>query len=275
VSISAGRLALGDRLRQYRMTAGLSGSELARRLGWQNSKVSRIELARQGVTDADITAWCGPCQISDDEAAALHDELRAIRMEEARLSGALRAGHAAVQHEVEDREAHATRIRVFDHAVVPGLAQTPEYARQLFIRLAELRDTPRDADAAVAVRMRRQQVLYDPNRQVEMLVTEAALRYPPCTKEAMAGQIDRLLGLASLSTVWFGIIPLDTPLTVLPLHGFWIFDDSLATVEILNTEMATTDPEDVALYQKVFDELKAASVTQERARQVLLRLAAR
>jgi transcriptional regulator with XRE-family HTH domain len=256
------------------MTAGLSGSELARRLGWQNSKVSRIELARQGVTDADIAAWCGPCQVSDDEESALHDELRAIRMEEARLSGALRAGHAAVQQEVEDREAQATHIRVFDHAVVPGLAQTPEYARQLFIRLAELHDTPRDADAAVAVRMRRQQVLYDPNRHVEMLITEAALRYPPCTKEAMTGQIDRLLGLASQSTVWFGIIPLDTPLVVLPLHGFWIFDDSLATVEILNTEMATTAPGDVALYQKAFDELRAAAVTQERARQILLRLAA-
>lgn len=273
MSTSAGRLALGDRLRQYRIAAGLSGQELARRLGWQNSKVSRIENAKQGVTDSDITAWCGECQITADEATALHDELRAIRLDEARLSGALRAGHAAVQREVEDREAGAHRIRVFDHAVVPGLVQTAEYARQLFVRLAELHETPRDTDAAVEVRMRRQQVLYDPTRQVEILMTEAALRYPLCTKEAMAGQLDRLISLSSLSGLWFGVIPLNTTLTVLPLHGFWIFDEQLTTVEILNTEMATREPEDIALYAKVFEELKAAAATGAEARGVLARIA--
>jgi transcriptional regulator with XRE-family HTH domain len=251
----------------------LSGQELARRLGWQNSKVSRIENAKHGVTDSYITAWCDACKVTGDEAAALHDELRAIRLDEARLSGALRAGHAAVQREVEDREAGAHQIRVFDHAVVPGLVQTAEYARQLFVRLAQLHNTPRDTDAAVEVRMRRQQVLYDPTRHVEILMTEGALHYPICTRDAIAGQLDRLISLSSLASLWFGIVPLGTTLTVLPLHGFWIFDDQLATVEILNTEMATREPEDVALYAKVFDELKAAAVTGSDARGVLTRIA--
>ncbi len=38
--------------------AGLTGRELARRCGWHESKVSRIEHARTAPSAEDVCAWC-------------------------------------------------------------------------------------------------------------------------------------------------------------------------------------------------------------------------
>lgn len=53
----SGREALGARLRELRTEAGLQGRELADRLGWQRSKVSRLENGKQTATAADLQAW--------------------------------------------------------------------------------------------------------------------------------------------------------------------------------------------------------------------------
>ena len=52
------RLAFGDALRQLREAAGMSGKELAHQAGWNPSKVSRIETAKQSVSDADVVTYC-------------------------------------------------------------------------------------------------------------------------------------------------------------------------------------------------------------------------
>lgn len=43
------RVALGARLRELRSGAGLNGKEVAETLGWQRSKVSRLETDRKSV----------------------------------------------------------------------------------------------------------------------------------------------------------------------------------------------------------------------------------
>ncbi|MFF1518014.1 helix-turn-helix domain-containing protein [Streptomyces sp. NPDC058305] len=40
------RVALGSRLRMLRAEAGLDGKGIAERLGWQRSKVSRLETGK-------------------------------------------------------------------------------------------------------------------------------------------------------------------------------------------------------------------------------------
>ncbi|MFF5992564.1 Scr1 family TA system antitoxin-like transcriptional regulator, partial [Prauserella flavalba] len=166
----ARRLALGDQLRLLREAAGLSGKRLAERLGWQPSKVSRIENARQAVTDSDVVALAGALELSGGQAAELREELRSIRADEARWSQQLRAGHRVVQHNVAEAERAARHIRVFSLTLVPGLLQTAEYARYVFASLANLHESPRDTDDAVRARMDRQQVLYDESKQVDLLI---------------------------------------------------------------------------------------------------------
>ena len=51
------RELLGVRLRELRRNAGITGVELARQLGWMQSKVSRLECGRQTASRDDIEAW--------------------------------------------------------------------------------------------------------------------------------------------------------------------------------------------------------------------------
>lgn len=75
------RESLGARLRELRVEAGMEGKDLAARLGWQSSKVSRLQNGRQTPTRDDLTAWAdGIGQPS--VKAELHGLLAALHMKQ-------------------------------------------------------------------------------------------------------------------------------------------------------------------------------------------------
>ncbi|MER7980421.1 helix-turn-helix transcriptional regulator [Streptomyces sp. NPDC095817] len=61
-AVHAARLQLASRLREIRKDAGLTSTELARRLDWYPSKVSRIEHARTPPAITDIRVWCAAAE---------------------------------------------------------------------------------------------------------------------------------------------------------------------------------------------------------------------
>lgn len=61
----SGREALGTRVRELRAEAGLNGKEFAARLGWQPSKVSRLQAGKQTPTHADLEAWATAADRTD------------------------------------------------------------------------------------------------------------------------------------------------------------------------------------------------------------------
>jgi transcriptional regulator with XRE-family HTH domain len=262
--------ALGQRLRELRAQAGfLTGKQFATVLGWQQSKVSRIENGNQVPTDSDVTAWFAATGTPESVASALHDELREIRIEAASWRRQLRTGHQDRQRRAATTERKSGRIRAFEMGLLPGLVHTADYARHVLILHARLHGASLDVGDAVAVRMQRQHVLYDETKSIELLITESALRYAPCPPGVMVTQIDRLLAIASLPTVRFGIIPLDTQIPVIALHGFWIFDTNVI-VETIDSEITAEDPADLDLYNTVMDELWTVAAESERASAILL-----
>lgn len=263
------RLEFGDRLREARDRAEFSGKEFAIAAGWHPSKVSKIETGKQLATDSDVLTWVRLCQLPEPGASQLRDELRTIRLEAASWKRQLRTGHQQRQDQSREAEAQADAIRAFELVVVPGLVQTADYARHVFSTSAELQQVPQDTDAAVQVRLERQHALYDSAKHVELLIAESALRYFACPAQTMLAQIDRLLALCGLSTVRFGIIPLNTRLPYIPASGFWIVGDAVF-VETVNTEINTDDPDDLALYHRLIDNLWLAAVEGDDARRLLV-----
>jgi transcriptional regulator with XRE-family HTH domain len=263
------KLEFGDRLRNLHDQAGLTGRALAQRLGWQSSKVSRIVQGKQTPTDSDLRQWLSACGVSESVAAGMANELRELRLEYSTWRRQLRGGMAARQQSWVDLARSTTRFRIVESSTVPGLVQTPEYARHVFRAVSDLHEVPRDVDEAVAARMQRQEVLYDPTKWFEILVFEAALRYPIAPAGAMAGQIDRLMTVAALPSVRFGVITLDTVLPHVPMHGYWIADDAVL-VEMVHGELTPTDPDELALYNRLTDRLWTVAVTDEAARAVLV-----
>ncbi len=119
----------------------------------------------------------------------------------------LAAGHRGRQ-EIAVRQMESTRmIRGLEVSRVPGLFQTPEYARTIFDANASFRGIPPTTEAAVEARMRRQEALYEPGKQFRFLLCEAALYHRSCAADVMAEQLDRLYNLVGQRRVELGVLP--------------------------------------------------------------------
>ncbi|MFI9275141.1 Scr1 family TA system antitoxin-like transcriptional regulator [Kitasatospora sp. NPDC052896] len=172
------RVALGARLRELRTEARtggrLSGRALAERLGWVQSKVSKLESGRQTPTPADLEAWAeatGYPELGDE----LKARLRGLETTYRSLQRQFAAGHRVRQEDAVTETKRTGTIRAFESARIPGLLQTADYARSILTMSSLFLGTPRDTEDAVRARMQRQEALWQPGRSFFFLVWEAAL----------------------------------------------------------------------------------------------------
>jgi hypothetical protein len=224
-----------------------------------------METGRQIPTEDDLQAWVTATGSREEQAAELAALLSAARIEYATWRGVQRiAGGLAGRHaERASWEAATTRIAEYQPALIPGLVQTTPYARALLTSpLAAAMDiTEADADALVAERVKRQDILYQPGRTIEVIVGEAALWSSPSTVGTLLGQLDRLISFAELPSLTFGVVPRDTPMPIAPLACFAVHDNESVLIETLTGEQRIDDPDEVAVYVTAFDHLRAAAAT--------------
>ncbi|MGS2641153.1 Scr1 family TA system antitoxin-like transcriptional regulator [Streptosporangium sp. LJ11] len=266
------RTELGVRLRHLREAAHLSGKELAERLRWQASKVSRIENARQTATEDDVTRWAQAVDASPEIAGELVEQAASLLGRQDSWRQRHRSGLAALQEDIRDVEARTTQLRVFEPGVIIGLLQTTEYARSIFTRIKRLYQAPDEIDAAIRVRMQRQDILYDQSKRFRFVMPEAALRHRLAPLDVMRGQLDRLLAVTALPNVEFGVIPFEASLPSALLNGFWMYDDDHVAVPTRTRDLLLRDPEDVAFYARTFEELCEVAAFREGARSVIVRV---
>jgi hypothetical protein len=85
----------------------------------------------------------------------------------------------------------------------------------------------------------------------------------------MLSQLDKLLIATSLRNVKLGVIQFASRLDIGARHGFWIFDDGLVLVETFGAELRLTQPGEIELYQRVFDEMADAAIYGDQARRLI------
>ncbi|MGW2540742.1 helix-turn-helix domain-containing protein [Kitasatospora sp. NPDC001574] len=263
------REALGVRLQQLRGDAGLTGRALAAGLGWPHSKISKLENGRQTATPHDLAAWAkatGHPALS----ASLQADLSALETHYRSWRRRLASGHQPAQQEAGAQERGAQLVRAYEPNVVPGMLQTPDYARHVLLASAALHQSPRDTDDAVRERMRRQELLYAPGRHFRFILWEGALRARVCPSGVLASQLDRLSGLVGLDTVSIGIIPFSADLPLTLRHGFWIHDQSYVTVETINAALHLDDQADVTLYLRAWGMYEQTAATGSEARRIIV-----
>ena len=259
---------LAERLRRLRRSAGLTGDQLASRLGWARTKVPKIENGHQMPTEEDVTRWVEACGQPADVATEYLDLLTRAQTQYRRWKHELRQGHAAMQISWDRLVRQARTVRNFEIVVIPGLLQTPAYARYRAVEAVRNYGAAEEGiDEAVTTRMRRQEVLYEPGRTFEFVTTEAALRIGACPAEAMIGQLDRLGVLSQLPNITLGIIPLGVPLPAMPQNPFIILDDKVIA-ETHGSE-ATIGGNEVEMYRRLADALLAEAVTGSDARALI------
>ncbi|MEU9844905.1 helix-turn-helix transcriptional regulator [Actinomadura sp. NPDC048032] len=278
-SVSQQRLAV--ELRRLRDLAGLSGREMAHRIGISQSKVSRIESGLTLPTVPEVTAWWTAVNASAETAALLESLTEAAFTEVHRWSRILR-DRPHLQGDIQEVESRSHRIMVFQNAIVPGLLQTAEYSRRVFAFFSP-DGTGADLAAAVAGRLERQIALFDQNRRFDFLLTEASLRWRPGPARLLLAQLDRIASLSTLDNVTIGLLPHTMEAVTYVTHGFALFDlredsrgggEAIAMVETVHANLTVSDPESISRYRRRWRLLKEAALYDDDAHLLLDTLAA-
>ncbi|WP_330279167.1 helix-turn-helix transcriptional regulator [Streptomyces sp. NBC_00569] len=270
-SAQAAREAVAGRLRSIRKTAGLTVVELADRCGWHHAKTSRIEHAKTPPSPTDIRLWCSHCQASEQ----IEDLIAASLNAESQYSEwrrRTRHGLRQLQDSYLDLFRSTRLFRVYSPTLVPGLLQTEGYARGLLGANADLLDVPNDAAAAAEARVQRSQIIHQAGHRFLLVIEEGALRYQLGDHDAMAAQLGYLLTAGAMPAVSLGIIPSDTAERIVwPTELFHVYDDTLVSVELLSAQVNVTQPSEIALYLKAFEQLRSMAVYGADARALIVK----
>jgi transcriptional regulator with XRE-family HTH domain len=204
------RRRLAAELRRLRDQSGLTGDEVAARLGWSASKISRYELARTGLRPVDVTRLLDFYGVSSSRK----DQLLALAQEAAQ-----KVWWDAFSDDLPDEtsdlislENEASSMSTWRIECVPGLLQTEEYARQInsgYRRIAAM--PPGKMERRIQARLLRQQVLTrDRPLQLSVVIDESALLRELADPPVMRAQLERLADASQLPNV---------TVQVLPMHG--------------------------------------------------------
>ncbi|MFF9173506.1 helix-turn-helix domain-containing protein [Streptomyces sp. NPDC014793] len=265
------RRKLGAELRALRTGAGLTSGEAALLVGWHQSKVSRIETGASGVRPADVRLLL--------DAYEVHD--RQLREMLLMLTGSEDAGgrnrwwHAyrgvlpPTYRDFISLESQASGMRTLETTVVPGLLQTPEYARAVTRAAVEGVDEER-LDALVEVRLARQDVLRsEPPLELAAVLDEAVLRREVGGPEVMARQRERLVEAARLPQVRLQVLPFTAGAHVGLTGPFVIFsfpstsDLDVVVLDQLTSSLYLERKEDLMAYAEAFDTLQFHALSPE------------
>ncbi|RST11128.1 XRE family transcriptional regulator [Streptomyces sp. WAC05374] len=260
--------ALGMRLRGLRTEAGLTGAVLAQRAGVGQPTVSKVETGRMVPSTDVLDRLSQALDLDESTAREVRDLLAAV---EAAADAGPVSGEDAPAGAVLDEAVRSARlVRSFQCVVLPAMLQSAEYARHVFESAPN--STPEAVGRAVAARVERQSVLYEPGRESVFVLTEAVLRTWPGTPALMLAQLDRLLAVESLSTVRLGVVPWRRPVPLLPRHGFTLCDRRAVVVEAFAGEQVSVDPAELAAYEATFSRFERAAVFGDEVRDLLLRV---
>ncbi|MET7363994.1 helix-turn-helix transcriptional regulator [Streptomyces sp. NPDC005562] len=254
---------IGRALRELREASGKQAKAVARSAVMSPSKLSKIENEALAPSLIDVerilTAW----EVSEEVKARLTEAARKAATEATAWRILRRTGLHKHQDEIRAIEAQTTLMRLFQPSCIPGLLQTPEYARAI---LSGHGYTQGALEKMMGARLLRQEVLHDTDRTFRFVVTESVLRWKIVRPSMLAAQLDKLITISRMPNVGIGVLPLSSPMADLPSSSFVLFDTNLAIMEIPHAEITTTEARDVELYLNKFDGFEGAAVTGEEMR---------
>ncbi len=230
--------------------------------------MSKVENGRM-VPSADVLGRLSRALDLDESTAREVGDLLAA-VEAAPDNVEVAADEAPAGAVLDEAVRSARLVRSFQCVVLPAMLQTAEYARHVFDSAPN--SSPEAVGRAVAARVDRQSLLYEPVRDSVFVLTEAVLRTWPGDPALMLAQFDRLLAVESLSTVRIGVIPWRRAVPVMPRHGFTLCDRRAVVVETFRGEHVLDDSAEVAAYEKTFSRFEQAAVFGLETREMLVRI---
>ncbi|KUM80033.1 helix-turn-helix domain-containing protein [Streptomyces curacoi] len=204
---TARQVRLGSELRKLREAAGKPAKEVAALLGSSSAHMSQIEAGSSAISEERLRRLAAHCACTDQE---LIDALVAIATDRTRgWWDEYRGVLPQVNLDVAEAEHHATFLQEVVITHVPGLLQTPDYARAVF---GYMRPELPESELAPRVehRMRRRAVIEgDSPTPYETIVHEFALRIRVADRQTSLAQLRLILDQIERGHVTVRVIPTD------------------------------------------------------------------
>ncbi|MCX2733225.1 helix-turn-helix transcriptional regulator [Saccharopolyspora sp. NFXS83] len=239
--------ALAKELRAARQDVGLSMKLVGQQLGWSEAKVSRVENAKQGIKEADVSAMLAVLRVTGVDRERLLKMAREIDQPAWwELGRSLPEQLTALI----DAEQRAVRITDVTLNLVPGLLQTRAYTRAVMESSGMSAD---EADALISVRQVRQGILSssDPTT-LRCLIDESALIRPIGGPRVMAEQLRRIVAAGREPNISVQVLPLELGAHA-GLAGTFVLLEFVKSRDVIYLEARSSgafidEPDDVALF---------------------------
>ncbi|HEY9413565.1 MAG TPA: helix-turn-helix transcriptional regulator [Pseudonocardia sp.] len=244
---------IGDELRRYRVRAGLSQDQLAKKIFCVRPLVSMVETGSRLPTE-EFAEACDQIFGTDGQIARMRERALAETEVPTRIGPLM------------DAEKRARSIRSFQPVLIPGLLQTESYARALYAAGMLAGESEQEISERVARRLRRRRILDAPNPvEYWVVLDESVLHRIVGTHEVMKEQLRHLLQQARRRNVNVQIMPFSAgshpapgPLTVL---GMPADEDDMVHLAGPVDGQTTSDPVTVRECAQLFDLLRSQALS--------------
>jgi transcriptional regulator with XRE-family HTH domain len=249
-------------LQAARARAGLSREQLAERIAYSASLVAMVE-ARRRVPTADFARRCDEALGTPGTFGRLAQHLRT-------------APFPPWFRPFVEYEARATALRGFEHVLVPGLLQTPGYARTVLA--ARPNTTGDQVEERLSARLERQHILELGNPPVLWVVLdEAVLHRGVGGPKIMHEQLLHLAEMAERPGITIQVIPasvgmhcaLDGAFVLLEFAG----EPPVAFLESVTGGHITEEPSQVAHVALVFETVRSEALPRWASRDLITEVA--
>lgn len=254
---------------------GYNGTDMAERLNWTSTMLSRAETGKRPMSQLEVAVYLGLCGVTDDrlrdmlDLANEPDDYR-LKPHPGQIPDELRS---LVFH-----ESTASAIDLYEPLYIPGITQTPEYARAVFREGGKF--DQEGIERRVKIRMARREVLtrYNP-AQCTLWVHEHALRSMVGSPQVMAEQMLQLLFASNRSHCTIRVIPIAAGSRGLVNGPFEIFrydeDSPVVYVEHEITSEFLENGEALLAYEAILNRVASVALTGEASRAFIASMSSR
>jgi transcriptional regulator with XRE-family HTH domain len=252
---------LAREIRKLREAAGMTGEQAAAKMGWEQSKISRMETAKMRITSGEVMELCETYSVGGDKRDQLVLLARSARQRDwwRDYSDYVKKGFI----DFLAFEAEARTSCGYEAQVIPGILQCAEYARAILLGTEKRRSD--EVDRAVQLRVKRQERVTqsrDP-LQVWAVIDESILHREIEPPGVMAKQLKHLLDLGELGNVSIQVLPyragihaaIDGPFVLLSFDGY----PDLLYIEHLVGCVYLEKPAETGKGRTIFDHLRSAA----------------
>ncbi len=260
---------LGALLRTRRKSAGLSGVETARRAGFTQSKLSKIENGVLLPSRDDVrrlTTALGMDSASTGEALEL---ARRLEIDQSAPRIVLRRGSLTEHTTLLARFGSAGSVVAADPSVVPDWLRTRDYLLAAAGPLSE-----RNVQAATALLAKRQRLMATPGIAFEFYVYESALRTRVASARIMAEQVEAIMAVPRRHpNVVVRVVTGHAEVTPPPLHGFELRDNRQVVLTMVPGAAVINSDDDIQPFRQIIASLRERALDETGSQGFLHRLA--